>query len=261
MSIQSFLANHPDFYREGLLFFQRRLARESDFEKAYITLREKEGRVYSDDVVKALPVYRGGAMLEKEWKIRKRSADKLIGYLKKKPFNSILEVGCGNGWLLNYINQSMKIGLLGIDINETELRQAASLFSPNISFACADVDSDLPSSLRADVILLPSALQYFENPIKLITTLITKLNPNGELHVFDSPLYNANEVDAAQSRSKEYFTKQRVEPMKGMYYHHAWNILECFEHVIMHDPRSIRNRVFAKVGTVSPFPWIKIKAK
>jgi hypothetical protein len=67
---------------------------EQAFERMYVAVRDKEGRLYSDKQVAALPDIDAAHRYYKEWKLRKHSADQLIGFLKKqrRPLN-ILEVG------------------------------------------------------------------------------------------------------------------------------------------------------------------------
>ena len=66
----------------------------------YLASRKKENRIYSDEQVVQLPFIEPTHIHYHEWQVRKRSALRLIHYLEKKnkPL-SILEIGCGNGWL------------------------------------------------------------------------------------------------------------------------------------------------------------------
>src|SRR6478609_3338202 len=68
----------------------------------YIALREKEGRLVSDEELLKLPEVNAFHIHLKEWRIRKKSCDQLLNYVAKKnrPLK-ILEIGCGNGWLSN----------------------------------------------------------------------------------------------------------------------------------------------------------------
>src|SRR6187549_447683 len=70
----------------------------------YIALREKEGRLVSDEELLQLPEVSLFHIHLKEWRIRKKSCEHLINYVAKKnrPLKS-LEIGCGNGWLSNQL--------------------------------------------------------------------------------------------------------------------------------------------------------------
>src|SRR6185369_492378 len=103
-----------------------------------------EQRVYSDDVVRNLPDFSEQSTLKKEWDIRKITVRKLIKYLEKKNEKlSILELGCGNGWLSHQLAASLNAEVFGVDVNETELLQGARIFKDdqNLSFLCADIFS------------------------------------------------------------------------------------------------------------------------
>jgi SAM-dependent methyltransferase len=70
------------------------------FEQNYLQVRSAEGRLYSDAELAALPCVCEGHPLYDEWKIRKKSCQRLIVYLQQKASGlKILEIGCGNGWL------------------------------------------------------------------------------------------------------------------------------------------------------------------
>ncbi len=54
---------------------------------------------------------------------------------------AILELGCGNGWLSHLLSQSLQRDVCGIDVNRTELTQAARMFGHDqrLSFIAADI--------------------------------------------------------------------------------------------------------------------------
>src|SRR5688572_14625431 len=123
MFFTEYFSSNPRFHQELCLYYQTGLSEANPFEQSYISLRAQEGRLYTDDVVLKLPAINAGHPTAKEWKVRKHSADLLIKYLSRKEnLQTIVEVGCGNGWLTNYVGKSLNKEWLGIDINLTELR-------------------------------------------------------------------------------------------------------------------------------------------
>jgi SAM-dependent methyltransferase len=260
MTLREQLTHHPAFTFSNKIFYEAGIATNLDFEKNYVELRQKEKRLYADHVVRDLPRIPSDHPLKKEWKLRQASLKKLCGYFeKKKGLKRILELGCGNGWLSHHLALMPDTEVLGIDLNETELLQAASVFSHirHLSFAYADIlkISQLP---EFNYIILASCLQYFPDIKKLTGKLLLQLSPAGEIHIIDTPIYESAEVISARARSAEYFDKQQ-SGMKPFYYHHDW----CkFDHVpirVLHDPRSLVNRLTGFVSTHSPFPWICIR--
>ena len=56
----------------------------SEFEKIYIRLREREGRIYTHEELKNLPEIADTHSHFSEWQLRKESSEKLITHLTKK---------------------------------------------------------------------------------------------------------------------------------------------------------------------------------
>jgi ubiquinone/menaquinone biosynthesis C-methylase UbiE len=263
MYFAKYFGSNPAFYAEQELFYQTDLPKSNPFEQSYINLRDREDRVYSDDVVRRLPSIDSSHPTAKEWKMRKHSADKLIQYLSRKNhFNTIVEVGCGNGWLTHHLSKSLEKEFLGVDINLTELQQATRLFkSDRVHFAYADIQSHALNSLKADVILLPSCLQYFKDASWLLYHLRGMLHKGGELHIVDTPIYRTEDLQAARERSSGYFENRGNADMKSFYYHHDWQVFDGLPYHIQYDPSSLINKLKSIARSASPFPWVKIGTK
>ncbi|WP_238982408.1 class I SAM-dependent methyltransferase, partial [Acinetobacter baumannii] len=77
--------------------------------------------------------------------------------------------------------QSLQREVCGIDVNRTELVQAARVFGHELrlSFVAADIQTlALPRDVF-DVILLPACVQYFADPAALIVRLLAQLREDG----------------------------------------------------------------------------------
>jgi SAM-dependent methyltransferase len=229
---------------------------QNDFEEIYIGLRQAEGRLYTDDEVKQLPDLDAIKKLAKEWRLRKKSAQVLIDYIAKSINNkSILDVGCGNGWLANKLAGIRRSEVIALDINKTELEQAAKAFTgDNIVFVYGDV---LSLDMKFDYIILAGAAAYFKDLGKLISALLAKLNPNGEIHIIDSPFYNDTTI--AEQRSAEYYTKLGFTGMIDYYHHHSFGELKGFNTKILYNPNTFFKKLARELGITNlPFHWIKI---
>jgi ubiquinone/menaquinone biosynthesis C-methylase UbiE len=258
---KNYLGEHPSIEDRDALYYQKTLRKNDTFEIHYTALRKSEGRLYEDDVVTKLPHIDPAHHAWKEWNIRKRSADRLVRFLKKKKPDTVLEIGCGNGWLTNYLHSYLQTDCCGIDINETELNQAASLFSKteSLNFLYADILSGIFDSPCIDIIVLASVFQYFPDPQKLLFNLQKILKPEGQIHILDSPFYNDQEVLQAKQRSEKYFAESGLAGMQSHYFHHSWKAIESFQFSIIHNPSSFLNSLLRKVRDDSPFPWIVIE--
>jgi SAM-dependent methyltransferase len=259
MTIREDFLQNPGFVLDDNVFFQKTFTRHRPFEKSYLSVRSKEHRLYDNDTVRRLPDISESHPLKKEWSVRKISATKLVHYLSTKS-PKILEVGCGNGWLTNMLGKITNAQVVGLDINETELRQSAQVFQAanNITLVYADIFT-FNIMTKFDVIVLASALQYFGEPELLIRNLQNLLTPDGQIHIIDTPLYDEADIRNAKIRTEKYFEQLNVSLHPIYYFHHTWSMLNHFQTHIQHDPRSTWTRVKRLfVNTESPFPWIII---
>jgi len=249
----------------NLEFLHKSSDEHQAFEKKYIQTRNKEHRLLSDEEVSSLPNVSQDNLHAKEWSVRKKSFSRLINYLKNLDGHEMmLDIGCGNGCFAagiakNFPNRDIH----GIDVNETELRQAARVFSiSNLNFYYGDIlrrDIDLPGY---DLIFLNAAIQYFPRLDRLLDRCFGKLKANGEIHILDSPVYeNDQAAKAAKKRTIEYFKKISIES-PFHYYHHTFDGLRGFNWNLMYNPKSFVNRVRTRLFEKDiPFPWIKVDKK
>jgi SAM-dependent methyltransferase len=259
LAIRSYLLSHPHLEFRSGLFYQTKMP-ASPFEDHYIKLRKDEGRLYDDNTVKKLPHIETENPLYREWQIRKSSADRLVNYIHTNRINNVVEIGCGNGWLLNYLNERCKGEYLGIDINQTELLQASRVFgsSEKLNFALADVNTGIFNEPLAHLVVLASVIQYFPDLAQLISKLKGFLRPGGEIHVLDSPFYN-NEKGAAEAkdRTKKYFDDRKSPDMAFHYHHHTFESLHP-HHFRIHRKPGFLKKIFRLGTPESPFDWIII---
>lgn len=234
------------------------------FEDLYSKVREKEGRIYPDEIVKNLPRIEAGHPLFLEWEIRARSLSKLEAYLaqKAKPL-MILEPGCGNGWLSNRLAQISGCNVYAVDLNRKELEQGARVFSQTLSlkFIYGNIFENIFRPASFDLILLASSVQYFPDLNSLLKRLLELLKQDGEIHIIDTPFYTEELAGEAKRRSVDYYENLGYPEMAGHYYQHRWTELGEFDYKLKYDPKSyivkFRRRFLKRI--VSPFPWIIIR--
>lgn len=260
-SSKDYFQSHSHFTLKDELFYQNGFSTLSHFEENYVQLRRQEGRLYDDNTVGCLPDLPAGHPLYREWAIRKHTADALIHYLKKKKVNTLMEIGCGNGWMMSYLNQSLAVDCCGIDVNETELKQAVRLFGKNekLTFVYADI-AELVLGPLADIIVLASAIQYFPDLTSLLGKLMGFLQAGGEIHILDSPIYTTRSIAAAKRRSNMHFDASGSSSMSKYYHHHSWEGFGKFDYTLLYDPNPLWNKLRRFVWSNSHFPWIRITA-
>lgn len=231
----------------------------SEFEKLYIRLREKEGRMYSDEELKQLPVVAATHSHFSEWQIRKESSEKLITHLAKKNIPlDILEIGCGNGWLSHLLSQVPKSRVIGTDINFTEIQQAARVFQniPNLHFMYVQVEPGVFKEKKFDVIVFAASVQYFESFAETMQKALRLLKPDGEIHILDSHFYPSADVSEARHRSVLYYEAAGFPEMSDYYFHHSLEDLQGFNYSILYNPKTLVNRL---LPNKNPFYWVRIK--
>jgi len=234
----------------------------NEFESAYIKVREKEKRIYSDAEIEKLPFASKLNPHKNEWSLRAKSFLRFKKYLKAKSENlNILDLGCGNGWFSCQLSKNFNHNFYCVDINLTELEQGARVFtSKKIKFIYADVfTSDLPKQFFHLIILNASA-QYFPDIKKLLKRLCEIITSTGEIHIIDSPFYLKDESVKAKKRTEDYYSSINFPDMSKHYHHHSFEIFSGFNSNIHYNNSSIKNK-FRKLFLIkdSPFPWIEIK--
>jgi SAM-dependent methyltransferase len=227
----------------------------------YIRVRQKEGRLYPDDIVANLPSVPESDPLKKEWQVRAASLQRLTQYLNRLPRPiRILDLGCGNGWFSRHLSALRDVDVWGADRNLVELTQAARLFPrPNLLFLSGDIfQSPFPAE-AFDIILLTSVVQYFPDLGALVGQLRSLLRPQGAVHIIDSPFYEIAELPAAQERTKAYYASLGFPTMADHYFHHSYAELEPFSPTWHYRPDTVRAQLSKLLGiATSPFPWLSI---
>ena len=228
------------------------------FEELYLKVRNKEGRLYTDEEVALLPDIYSIHPHHHEWKMRKCSANRLVAYLQKKnkPL-SILEIGCGNGWLSAKLAGLKDTLVTGIDANLPEIEQAHRVFiDTSVRFIYGNFNADtFGKHLKFDVIVFAASFQYFPSAKAILQEAIQLLNPDSEVHILDTHFYNAEEAKSSAGRSKNYYANMGVAEMASHYFHHSLVGLEGFNYKVLFNPNNMMNRLTKK----DVFYWVMIK--
>ncbi len=191
--------------------------------------------------------------------IRKQSSRRLTDYLAdKKKALTILEAGCGNGWLSHRLSAIPGVQVMGLDINSVELQQAKRVFTPrkNLQFVLGDIRDNVITGKKFDIILFAASVQYFPSLPGILNIALQHLNKEGEIHIIDSPWYPEKEVAAAQQRTAAYYHSLGLPGMTGYYFHHHIEELKTFPFKILYNPFSVFNKLRQHRNR---FHWIRIQ--
>ncbi len=232
-------------------------------ERIYREVRKKEGRIYPDEIVRILPRIDAHHPLSHEWHIRSASYERLKKHLLRRGMPlSILDLGCGNGWMSNALCSVHDSAVTAVDLNLEELKQGARVFETNkrLRFVYGDIFDGIAHEKFYDSIICASSVQYFSDLRMLVRRLLTMLSPGGEIHILDSPFYREPEVEQARERSCSYYHQLGYERMTALYHHHTWQELEGFSYSIIRWTlfERFKSKIFSEINPF--FPWIIIKA-
>lgn len=214
------------------------------FASHYIELRKNEGRVYTDREVNLLPDVDSFHIYYEEWQVRKQSCNRLLKYLgQKQKALSILEIGCGNGWLSAKLATIKNATVTGADINSYELDQGTRVFGniPNLNFVYGDLENEIFEGQAFDVIVFAASVQYFPSLKKILNKALQHITLQGEIHIIDSHLYKPEAVEAACKRTTQYLTSIGFPELSDCYFHHCMDDIKIFDYKILHDPNSWLN--------------------
>jgi len=240
------------------------VSRLSSFEKDYLSVREKEGRLFSDKNVRLLPDLPKSHPLSNEWLYRADTKKRFCKFLKThKKAQAILDLGCGNGWFSKILKSTLPTALIyALDVNTHELHQGANLFrNDGIVFLHGDIFKDIFIPGSFDMIILNSSIQYFPDIKKLLNRLLELLSKGGEIHIIDSPIYYSKEQQQeATKRSKKYFSDLGEEKMAQHYHHHKFSPSQEYNFEVLYNPKRYSSFLFRFFRRkTSPFPWIRVR--
>jgi SAM-dependent methyltransferase len=241
-------------------FWPLKMTFDPNFTKAYINVRQREGRLLPDAAVEHLPWKPPDGASAQEWRWRAQSFTQLSHYLLRlygKKHISILDIGCGNGWMSNRLAENVHWRVLGIDVNEPELNQAKRLFArENLQFQQVHVLDNTLSAAQFDVVVLAASVQYFPDLPVLIASIERILKPGGEIHITDAPFYNSPTArEQARQRSADYYTRQGVPEMTDFYFHHLVSDIQLLGFQALNN--GLWHKIQRKTGRISPFLWWK----
>lgn len=89
---------------------------------------------------------------------------------------SVIDIGCGYGWLLDYFDQAEVV--CGSDISEHALELARKR-SPKRNYKFGDIQESINFDLKFDLVLAINVIEHLTQPEKAIKNIGASLKPGG----------------------------------------------------------------------------------
>ncbi len=261
MNIESYISNIQKIEDKNLFkILDSDFKLLQDFETKYISIRANEDRILNNDEILALPKCNKSKQLNAEWELRAQSFKQLEKFMKLNNVQNVLDIGCGNGWLFNCIQDIVKT-YTGIETNLLELKQANLLFKEdNVHWLYGDIYKLKTTAPIFDLIIFNASFQYFESANIVLTFLLKNfLSYNGKIIIMDSPFYKSeNGAKAAKLRSQIHFESVN-QTIPEYYYHHTFEDIKSFKLKVYNDKLWLKKiKKYSFNIPYNPFPFIVI---
>jgi SAM-dependent methyltransferase len=103
----------------------------------------------------------------------------VAAYCRKfAPGGSVLEVGCGEGILLEHLGRDFRADFTGIDISPVAVDRARALQDDGADFYCADAESFEPAR-KFDLVVFNEMLYYLDDPLGVVPRYEDALSDDG----------------------------------------------------------------------------------
>lgn len=131
------------------------------------------------------------------------------------PAGAILDVGCGEGLLVDQLRPRGYRRYLGIDLSEMAIEQAASRSDGATGFVAGDAEGDPPPAGPWDVIVFNECVYYFRDPLGAVARYESVLAPGGAFVVSTFRSRRADAIARALLRSYRLLEETEVSNRKG----------------------------------------------
>lgn len=110
---------------------------------------------------------------------------KLLNLLKNKKFSSLLDIGCANGELLNFLQKNINnCSFYGVDISKKLIKNAKRISSSSINYSQLDISRKNSKIGKFDRITCAGVLSIFDDPELILNNIFLNLNKNGKVYLF-----------------------------------------------------------------------------
>lgn len=173
---------------------------------------------------------KGSKTYDENANVQKYMIDTLLDNLPKKKYGNILEIGCGTGLLTTKLIELFPDAkIIAIDISNDMIHICKEKTKGyNIHFICCDIEEYAPID-QFDLIISSATFQWMSNLEELLSTLKSRLSPDGiiafstfangtfkELDTSLNEVFKTNNIHAKQTRNY-YSNTQMLELLNSVF--------------------------------------------
>lgn len=145
---------------------------------------------------------------------------RLIAEAEIDESSTVLDIGCGNGWITNFIQKKTNCRMIGLDISPTAIEMAAQSFSgrsKKLDFFVGDMESYHFLDNVFDAILMIDTHYFVDDFLGLIPKLLKALKDTGCLAIFSDEGRGIEGADDSKIQAHETILGQYFDDNKIPY--------------------------------------------
>jgi len=140
--------------------------------------------------------------------------------------STVLDLGCGPGWISSYLQSKLRCRLVGIDISPIAIQRAVDRFglqNQNLQFYVGDMSTYDFKGEFFDAILLIDTHYFIDDFLSMIPQLLDRLNADGKIAIFSDEGKGIEGLDESNTQPHEtligeYLTANQIR-FKGICLH------------------------------------------
>ena len=151
----------------------------------------------------------------------KISCRDIASLLRHHPYRTLLDVGCGTGFLLELLSAQRSAEYHGLDLSEEMLRMAEKKQIPGVSFTAGSAEALPFASETFDVVTCSQSFHHYPHPEKAMAEAFRVLKPGGLYILSDTGIGGVggwidNHILFRLSTSGDCHTENRKGIARGM---------------------------------------------
>ena len=166
----------------------------------------------------------------REGKISCRS---IAEYLRDKEWNSLLDVGCGTGWLIDLLRKERAADYHGLDLAENMIEVAVSKNIPDAQFVVGKADELPYEKNRFDVVTCSQSFHHYPNQNRAMAEAYRVLKKGGLYILSDTGIgglgaWLDNHIFFKLAPGGDCFTQNRKSIAKRMQ-RAGFTVVDCIQ--------------------------------